>query len=402
MLHRQILSQNDLNSFLKSEAFKKLTDFLELLNSSVRGCKNSAVNDLKDQQQQPSSSSLLVDWCQELISAASNAMARFPPQDRQAEVNRFGSPAFREWMHHVQSDILPAKCEQLKGKIAAAAAVDTSLGAELCDEAQFYFANAMGSSERIDYGTGHELHFLIFLLCIHQLQRQQSTEMSPSAWTDFNRLLVLKVFRQYIQLMSQLQRLYWLEPAGSHGVWGLDDYHFLPFLFGAAQLIGNTQVRPKSITAPDLVEWLAEDYLYFEMVDRIMKVKQAIDIIDSTQQPDSSRSVVEPASSASLRWLSPVLDDISAVKTWDKVNSGLLKMYRVEVLGKLPIMQHCLFGNHALPFQSTGLEGEASAAAAAGHYTHSPRGDCCGNPLPSIYSASQQPSKVKQPGLPFD
>ena len=57
-----------------------------------------------------------------------------------------------------------------------------------------------------------------------------------------------------------------MEPAGSQGVWSLDDYQFVAFIWGAAQMVGHTRIKPKSISDYDIADMLAPDYHFFSCI----------------------------------------------------------------------------------------------------------------------------------------
>ena len=76
----------------------------------------------------------------------------------------------------------------------------------------------------------------------------------------------LIVFDKYMKLVRKLQNTYRMEPAGSQGVWALDDYQFVAFIWGAAQMIGNRRVKPKSISDYEIADMLAPDYHFFACI----------------------------------------------------------------------------------------------------------------------------------------
>ncbi|KKY33579.1 putative serine threonine-protein phosphatase 2a activator 1 [Diaporthe ampelina] len=141
----------------------------------------------------------------------------------------------------------------------------------------------------------------------------------------------------YLNVVRRLILTYNLEPAGSHGVWGLDDHAFMPYIFGSAQftrpitedesmpLEGSVERAPKpgDILKPEVVERLRETNMYFSAVGFINDVKKG---------PFWEHS--------------PILYDVSGIKDgWGKINKGMIKMFNAEVLSKFPVVQHFPFGS---------------------------------------------------------
>ena len=128
-----------------------------------------------------------------------------------------------------------------------------------------YFQDSFGNGTRIDYGSGHELSFVAWLCCLDLVGLFEPIHYQA---------IVTKIFAKYLDVVRYIQLHYRLEPAGSHGVWGLDDYQFLPYFWGSSQLLDHPRIKPKSVMQDEVVAYFSKDYMYLGCIQFIHKVIQ--------------------------------------------------------------------------------------------------------------------------------
>jgi serine/threonine-protein phosphatase 2A activator len=79
---------------------------------------------------------------------------------------RFGNKSFRTWQDKViQVSEISYLFYNVDSMLEAIVPIK-----EAIPELKVYLTESFGSYERIDYGTGHELNFVVFLLCLVKLQ----------------------------------------------------------------------------------------------------------------------------------------------------------------------------------------------------------------------------------------
>ncbi|CAI6332472.1 unnamed protein product [Periconia digitata] len=374
---------SDVSFFLTSKAYTDIMTFLFQLNTSMFPRK------IIDQEQKVTS---VKEWTLEdpdvnfpsivqnlsqLITTLDAIIDSTPPDPGP---RRFGNVSFRKWYAQVEECIPDLLNQHLPAEVLSSNP-DSDIKPSV--ELQAYLLGSFGSAQRLDYGTGHELSFVAFLGGLWKLGAfPNSTDGSSE------RAIVLGVIERYLQLIRRLILTYTLEPAGSHGVWGLDDHSFVSYIFGSAQfapaISSPSEIvtegslpdapNPADVAKANAVERERKRNMYFSAIGFIYDVKKG---------PFWEHS--------------PILFDVSGVKAgWAKINKGMLKMYNAEVLSKFPVVQHFPFGS----LFAWERDAAAEQIQASVHTSSQPRSSASARPQQPLRDAMAEPSMSNVRGGP--
>lgn len=281
-MKKNICSDHDIEQWTMSPAYHQIVNVLQMLAEAVKSKPRST----------PHKVNPIINKILDTFKVLHQWLAEIEPLKTPM---RFGNRAFRTWLTKVYEN----RQDLLK---------EISDNPDVWD----YYCQSWGSWTRIDYGTGHEFNFLAFIAALAALGIVQPEDAEA---------IVFDVFWAYWDLVVAVQERYRLEPAGSHGSWGLDDYVFLPFLFGASQLIDHSEITPTNVIDPVIAKAYVPDYSYCRWIDYIYKVKKG-----------------------AFAEHSRMLYSLRNVPHFTKLTGGMLKMYKGEVMDRFLVVQHFRFG----------------------------------------------------------
>lgn len=252
---KRIVCEADLSRWYISPAYSAIVDMLLSVNSALTSKSITKESNYVLDEKLASSINIILS----MLSQIESWIDLYPPVTQN---QRYGNVAFREWyLHFISNDLHKALFLNL-------------LKEEIENEIRQYWFLSFGNETRIDYGSGHELAFLAWLTALYKcdiFKCGNEKQMNGKLFYAIGSV----VFPKYLQVVRRLQMTYFLEPAGSHGVWGLDDYHFIPFIWGSSQLIKNTDgIKPINVIDnkfnPHLsIDEINEKYLFFQYVSYV-------------------------------------------------------------------------------------------------------------------------------------
>ena len=187
----------DVSFFLASKGYADIMTFIFQLNAAMMPRKSRGADQKPDtvrawtlQNADPSCDDVvkklaaLIDSLEQLIEEA--------PPDKGPR--RFGNISFRRWHELVAERISDIMHSYLPPKIVGSRSTSDVTARE---ELEVYLLGSFGSSQRLDYGSGHELSFLAFLGCLWKLGAFSASDDGSQ-----ERGIVLGVLEPYVPMRA--------------------------------------------------------------------------------------------------------------------------------------------------------------------------------------------------------
>lgn len=162
-----------------------------------------------------------------------------------------------------------------------------------------YLKNSFGNKIRMDFGTGHELNFLCYLYT-QVIENKHQNNINENIIGSLDLRKIKSYVCEYSRIIRFFIKKFNVEAAGSRGVWSIDDYQLLPYLFGSSENFEKTY---------------------------------SIDLISNGlfKEAESKNPSIK------LKGLCKM--------PWKSINIELLKFYDEEVLSKFVVTQHFIYSD---------------------------------------------------------
>ncbi|CEQ41521.1 SPOSA6832_03228, partial [Sporobolomyces salmonicolor] len=300
---RKIFSEDDLEIWTKSRAYKDLDSFITRCSAAAEE------NHKKGETESSKGVKAITDWLEHIEGLV----------EEELDAGLDSKDGLREWLAKVDASATALHHHLIPPSQAVA-----------LPELSFHLLSSFGSPIRFDYGTGHELHFVIYLLILRLIGVLEPED---------ERSMVASVCAGYARLVRKLQKVFKLEAAGKMGVWGLDEHQRLVYQWGASAARGRPIAKPASVLAPPQFQ-LSQGSSHVFLASILH--------VDPKARRRAPADATTPSSSSS---------SLQAEEAPD-----LLRLYRTFVLHCLPAIQHLRFGPIFSWTSSTTGEALASSA----------------------------------------
>ncbi|KAH8292277.1 hypothetical protein KR054_008036, partial [Drosophila jambulina] len=284
---KQMRGDSDLLHWVRSQAYRDLIGYINNTSIVLQGYRQTGSFPVSEVMHK------LCDMFDVLERPLAQYMTKHsisPPGKK--------SGSYRAWLRHM----FPTVLNQLAGAISA----------EKCKhihELGEYLRRSFGNAVTHEFGPGNELMFLFFLCGLFRANILQGRDTVAA---------VLMLFSRYINVVRRLIVIYAL-PMASKPRCALEDYFFVAYIWGAAQLCLDAPFTPLQCDQPKEIESYRQDYIMVNLIENL------------------------PGKGGSLSQNAFQLWCILSVPKWPDVYRGLERCYINHILASFHTVENAIF-----------------------------------------------------------